>query len=185
VPDVGLPIGADLIGYMQLALLVLLLYVVTLSNRLPDVGFTFSLNRSDWREALINFALLAVIALPFGLVTGFVKPSAVLPSFLEIVGRGVFIFLFVALPEEILFRGVIHRYLGRVLRWSQWPTLLLSSVIFGAAHLNNPPNVGYYFMLATVAGVFYGRTFVRTGKVAPAAIVHLAVDWVWSIFLAG
>jgi membrane protease YdiL (CAAX protease family) len=45
--------------------------------------------------------------------------------------------------------------------------------------------VGYYFMLATVAGVFYGRTFVRTGKVAPAAIVHLAVDWVWSIFLAG
>ena len=185
VPDVGLPSGAGLIGYMKLALLVLLLYIVTLSQRLPDVGFTFSLNRSDWREALINFALFAVIALPFGLITGFIKPATVLPSFLEILGRGVFIFLFIALPEEILFRGVIHRYLERVLRWSQLATLILSSVIFGAAHLNNPPNVGYYFILATLAGIFYGRTFVRTGKIVPAAIVHLAVDWAWSVVFAG
>ena len=133
-------------------------------QRLPDVGFTFSLNRRDWREALINFALFAVIAIPFGLITGFIKPSTALPSLLEIVGRGVFIFLFIALPEEILFRGVIHRYLERVLRWSQLATLILSSVIFGASHLNNPPNVGYYFILATIAGIFYGRTFRAHGQ---------------------
>ncbi len=185
VPDMGLPIGAGLIGFMKLALIVLLLYVVTLSHRLPDVGFTFSITRRDWREALINFALFGVIAIPFGLITGFIRPSTMLPSPLEIVGRVIAIFLFVALPEEILFRGVIHRYLERVLRWSQLATLILSSVIFGAAHLNNPPNVGYYFILATLAGIFYGRTFLRTGKVVPAAIVHLAVDWTWSIFFAG
>jgi membrane protease YdiL (CAAX protease family) len=184
-PDVDLPIGASLIGYMKLALIVLFLYVVTLSNRLPDVGFTFSLNRRDWREALINFVLFGIIAIPIGLVTGFIKPSTALPSLLEIVGRSVFIFLFIALPEEILFRGVIHRYLERVLRWSQVATLILSSVIFGAAHLNNPPNVGYYFILATIAGFFYGRTFLRTGKVVPAAMVHLAVDWMWGVFFAG
>jgi membrane protease YdiL (CAAX protease family) len=184
-PDVGLPLGASLIGYMKLALIVLLLYVVTLSNRLPDVGFTFELNRRDWREVLINFALFGIIAIPIGLVTGFLKPSTVLPSLLEMIGRGVFIFLFIALPEEILFRGVIHRYLERVLRWSPVATLILSSVIFGAAHLNNPPNVGYYFILATLAGIFYGRTFLRTGKVVPAALVHLTVDWMWSIFFAG
>jgi membrane protease YdiL (CAAX protease family) len=185
VPDVGLPIGAGLIGYMKLALIVLFLYIVTLSGRLPDVGFTFSLNRRDWREALINFMLFGVIAIPFGLLTGFIKPSTALPSVLEIVGRGVFIFLFIALPEEILFRGVIQRYLERVLRWSQLATLILSAVIFGAAHLNNPPNVGYYFILATLAGIFYGRTFLRTGKVVPAASVHLTVDWVWSVMFAG
>jgi membrane protease YdiL (CAAX protease family) len=184
-PDVGLPIGASLIGYLKLALIVLFLYVVTLSNRLPDVGFTFSLNRRDWREVLINFALFGIIAIPIGLVTGFIKPSTVLPSLLEMIGRGVFIFLFIALPEEILFRGVIHRYLERVLRWSPVATLILSSVIFGASHLNNPPNVGYYFILATLAGIFYGRTFVRTGKVVPAALVHLAVDWMWSVLFAG
>jgi membrane protease YdiL (CAAX protease family) len=184
-PDVGLPIGASLIGYLKLALIVLFLYVVTLSNRLPEVGFTFALNRRDWREVLINFALFGIIAVPIGLVTGFIKPSTVLPSLLEMIGRGVFIFLFIALPEEILFRGVIHRYLERVLRWSQLATLILSSVIFGASHLNNPPNVGYYFVLATIAGVFYGRTFLRTGKIVPAAIAHLAVDWMWSVLFSG
>jgi membrane protease YdiL (CAAX protease family) len=185
VPEVDLPLGAGLIGYMKLALIVLFLYIVTLSNRLSEVGFTFSLTRRDWREALINFALFGIIAIPIGLVTGFIKPSTALPSLLEIIGRGIAIFLFIALPEEILFRGVIHRYLERVLRWSQLATLMLSSVIFGAAHLNNPPNVGYYFALATIAGIFYGRTFLRTGKVVPAALVHLAVDWMWSIFFAG
>jgi membrane protease YdiL (CAAX protease family) len=190
-PDVGLPIGASvppvagLIGYLKLALIVLFLYVVTLSNRLPDVGFIFSLNRRDWREVLINFMLFGIISIPIGLITGFIKPSTVLPSLPEMIGRGVFIFLFIALPEEILFRGVIHRYLERVLRWSPVATLILSSVIFGASHLNNPPNVGYYFILATLAGIFYGRTFMRTGKVVPAALVHLAVDWMWSIFFAG
>jgi membrane protease YdiL (CAAX protease family) len=185
VPEVGLPLGAGLIGYMKLALLVLFLYVITLSRRLPDAGFTFSLTRRDWREVLINFALFGIIAIPIGLITGFIKPSTALPSPPEMIGRGIAIFLFIALPEELLFRGVIHRYLERVLRWSQPATLILSSVIFGAAHLNNPPNVGYYFILATLAGVFYGRTFSRTGKVVPAAIVHLAVDWVWSIVFAG
>ncbi|CAG0930439.1 hypothetical protein TFLX_01743 [Thermoflexales bacterium] len=195
-PDVGLPLPGPpipfvqqlwrpLIGYLHLALIVLLLYIVTLSKRLPDVGFTFSLNRRDWREVLINFALFAVIAIPFGLITQFIKPATQLPEPLLIVGQGLFIFLLIALPEEILFRGVIQRYLERVLRWPPLPTLILSSVIFGASHLNNPPNVGYYFILASIAGFFYGRTYLRTGKIVPAAIVHLLVDWVWNVLFKG
>ncbi|MBI5564138.1 MAG: CPBP family intramembrane metalloprotease, partial [Chloroflexi bacterium] len=61
----------------------------------------------------------------------------------------------------------------------------LSSIIFGAAHLENPPNVGYYFIQASIAGVCYGRTYLRTGKIVPAALVHLAVDWIWSVLFAG
>jgi len=57
--------------------------------------------------------------------------------------------------------------------------------IFGAAHLNNPPRVGYDFILATIAGILYGRTFLSTGKVVPAAMVHLLVDWMWSVLFAG
>ena len=185
-PDVDLPLGVHgLIGYLHLALLVLLLYIVTLSQRLPDLGFTFSLQRSDWREVLINFGLFAVIAIPLGLITQFIKPSTQLPDPLFMIGQGLIIFLLIALPEEILFRGVIHRYLERVLRWAQLPTLILSSVIFGASHLNNPPNVGYYFLLATIAGFFYGRTYLRTGKIVPAAIVHLLVDWIWVVLFKG
>lgn len=104
---------------------------------------------------------------------------------IEIAGRGLAIFFLIALPEEILFRGTIHRYLERVLRWAPRFTLILSSIIFGASHLNNPPNVGYYFILASIAGWFYGRTYLRTGKIVPAALVHLMVDWIWGVLFAG
>jgi membrane protease YdiL (CAAX protease family) len=184
-PALRLPFDGGQIRYMQLALIVLFLYVITLAERLPDLGFTFELTRKDWQEAAINLALFSLIAMPFGLITGFIKPSAALPSIVEIAGRGVAIFFFIAIPEEILFRGTIHRYLERVLKWAPRLTLLLSSVIFGAAHLDNPPTVGYYFILASLAGFFYGRTYLRTGKIVPAALVHLAVDWIWSVLFAG
>ena len=184
-PALSLPFDGGPIRYMQLALVVLFLYLLTLAGRWPDLGFTFRLTRSDWREAGFNLGVFSVIAIPFGLITGFIKPSTELPTLLEIAGQGVAIFFFVALPEEILFRGTIHRYLERVLRWAPRATLLLSSIIFGAAHLDNPPNVGYYFILASIAGWFYGRTYLRTGKIVPAAIVHLMVDWIWSVLFAG
>ena len=185
LPDLSLPFQDGLIGYLHLASIVLFLYLLTLAGRLPDLGFTFSIERKDWREAAVNFAAFAAIALPVGLLTGFVRPSSALPSIVDSAARGLAIFFFIALPEEILFRGTIHRYLERVLRWAPRLTLLSSSILFGASHLNNPPNVGWYFLLASVAGWFYGRTYLRTGKVVPAAIVHLMVDWVWSVFFAG
>jgi len=185
LPELGLPFADSAIRYMQFALIVLLPYLLTLSGRLPDLGYTFSLTRDDWKEAGINLALFSAIAIPFGLITGFIKPPTEFPSALHIIGQGLAIFFFVALPEEILFRGVIHRYLERVLRWTPRLTLLLSSILFGAAHLDNPPNVGTYFILASVAGWFYGRTYLRTGKIVPAAVVHLMVDWVWSVGLGG
>jgi membrane protease YdiL (CAAX protease family) len=185
VPTLSLPFEGGLIRYMQLAAIVLFLYLTTLAGRLPDLGYTFSLTRKDWIEAASQLALFAVIAIPFGLITGFIRLSAALPSLPEIAARGIGIFFFIAIPEEILFRGTIHRYLERVLRWTPGLTLLLSSILFGAAHLDNPPNVGWYFVLASVAGFFYGRTYLRTGKIIPAAIVHLMVDWMWSVFFAG
>jgi len=184
-PALRLPFDGGPIRYMQLALIVLFLYVITLAGHWPDLGFTFELNRHDWTEAAINLALFSVIAIPFGLITGFIKPSTALPSIVGIAGRGVAIFLFTAIPEEILFRGTLHRYLERTLKWAPRLTLIVSSLIFGAAHLDNPPNVGYYFILASIAGFFYGRTYLRTGKIVPAALVHLTVDWIWSVFFAG
>jgi membrane protease YdiL (CAAX protease family) len=35
--------------------------------------------------------------------------------------------------------------------------------------------------LATVAGLFYGRTWIKTGSLFPGAIVHALVDILWHI----
>ena len=99
-------------------------------------------------------------------------------------------YLFTALPEELLFRGVIQNLLER--RFPQWPglTIGLAAVVFGLAHLDNPtpgypvPNMTYVAM-ATLAGLAYGWTWRRTGKITASAVTHALVNFMWGILLAG
>jgi len=88
------------------------------------------------------------------------------------------IYLATALPEEILFRGLIQNWLAQ--RWGDnWKSLLVASIIFGAAHLNNGPGAlpnWRYMILATVAGVGYGRVFQRTTSILWPAALHATVN---------
>ncbi|HEY6330061.1 MAG TPA: CPBP family intramembrane glutamic endopeptidase, partial [Blastocatellia bacterium] len=63
--------------------------------------------------------------------------------------------------------------------------LVLGSVIFGAAHLDNPPKIWRYAMLATLAGLAYGWTYMKTRSSVASSIVHMLVDWVWGVFFRG
>jgi hypothetical protein len=62
--------------------------------------------------------------------------------------------------------------------------LTISSLIFGAAHLNDPSPDWRYFLLATIAGVFYGFAYIRTKKITVAAIVHTLVDAIWKLYFS-
>ena len=89
------------------------------------------------------------------------------------------IFVGTALPEEILFRALIQNLLMQ----RQGPsarTLLLASVIFGAAHLDNGPQPvpnWRYMILATIAGYAYGRVFQKSSTILSSAALHTMVDW--------
>jgi hypothetical protein len=66
-----------------------------------------------------------------------------------------------ALPEEILFRGLIQNCIAQRFGTST-STLLISAFIFGCAHLDNGPGPlpnWRYMILATIAGVAYGKVF--------------------------
>ncbi len=170
---------------------------------LRDVGFTFRLKDKDIRIAVQNFIIFMPFALVIGMATGFIAISDRLPSGMEMLASFIGILFFIAIPEEILFRGVIHNLIEKKLsdrKNGVMIALAISSVVFGLAHgnNNNPPfldiNFGplgvwhapwVYLLLATFAGFFYGWTFIKTRKVTAAAIVHLLVDWVWSTFFAG
>jgi len=169
-------------SYEQLAVIPLFLWLLILAGRFPDLGFTFRWTWGDLRVIALNLIGFAAFALPFGRLTGFIAPAAAPPGFPEALIRLLAIYLFIGLPEEILFRGTLHVHLQRTLGWPPLRTLILSSILFGLAHLNNPPKVGLYVILATVAGFFYGRTYLQTGKVTAAAIVHAMVDWIWTVF---
>jgi len=55
-----------------------------------------------------------------------------------------------------------------------------ASVLFGFSHITN---LGFpnwrYVILATIAGLFYGWTWRRTGSIFASALVHAGVDAVW------
>ena len=92
------------------------------------------------------------------------------------------IFLLTAWPEELLFRGLLQNSFSRTFS-SQTGGWIAASAVFGLAHINNNgvfPN-WRYALLAAIAGIFYGRTWRKTGSIFPAAIVHALVDTTWHL----
>ena len=90
-------------------------------------------------------------------------------------------FIFTAWPEEFLFRGLLQNSLQKTLR-SESGGWILASMVFGFSHIANGvfPN-WRYVLLATVADVFYGLAWRKTGSIFPSAIVHTLVDVTWHL----
>lgn len=165
------------------------LYLFTVLKNLTDIGFTFRFQLKDILKAVVALSLLALILIPFGTQTGFIEFSVLRPSFEESLKLIFGIYFLVALPEELLFRGIIQNLLTKTFSnrfHSMAPSLLISSIIFGLSHWNNlsPPDWRYIF-LATIAGIFYGLTYIQTGKTTVSALVHCGINFLWAVLFAG
>lgn len=141
--------------------------------------------RADWWLPLAGFVVTAPILIAVGVAISFIPPPH-LPS--ASAGRmaaavGI-IFAGTALPEEILFRALIQNLVMQ--RWGEGlRTLLVAAFIFGAAHLDNGPQPlpnWRYMVLATIAGVAYGRVFQKASTIVSSALLHMLVDWTKHFF---
>jgi membrane protease YdiL (CAAX protease family) len=151
-------------------------------RRLGGVGYQYHFQLRDCWIGLRNFMCFAPIAIPIGISTGFINLSSRFATPWQFLLWAIGIFIFVAIPEELLFRGIIQNLLQKSLL-KPIPALMATSIIFGAAHLNNGPTPDWrYFLLATIAGLFYGNAYNRTGTLLAPAIVHTLVDTVWRSF---
>lgn len=154
-----------------------------LLRRLDGIGYAVALNKNDAWIILIHFALFATIAVAIGTRIGFLSydPSRArlhpIPLALSVVG----ILLFTAWPEEFLFRGILQNLFSRSFK-NPWLGLALASLLFGLSHIFHAPYPNWkYVFLATIAGLFYGHTWMKTGSLFPGAIVHALVDILWHI----
>jgi hypothetical protein len=152
-------------------------------RRVPGIGYRFEFDRKIVSVGLTSFLLFAVIAIPLGLAIHFIGYSFEMRKLLIAPAAFIGIFLFTAIPEEFLFRGIIQNWFDRV-TGRRGLSLIFASVVFGASHLNNgPPIPNYkYFLMASIAGIFYGLVWQRTGSVTASAITHALVDTTWSAF---
>jgi membrane protease YdiL (CAAX protease family) len=66
---------------------------------------------------------------------------------------------------------------------AKYLALLLASIIFGLSHFNKPlPFNWRYVILASIAGVFYGRAWLDRRRLGTSAITHATVDVVWGLW---
>jgi hypothetical protein len=145
-------------------------------------GMKYNLPRSprDGWLALAGFAVSAPLLIAAGLAVGFIPwPHLPVRSASSMAAAVPLIFIATALPEEILFRSLIQNLL--MLRFgSGWRTLVAAAVVFGAAHLDNGPQPQpnwRYMIVATIAGLAYGRVFQKASSVTAPAALHMMVDW--------
>ncbi|TCK72674.1 CPBP family intramembrane glutamic endopeptidase [Acidipila rosea] len=152
---------------------------------LDGVGFDLRIKGQDWKTGLWNFVLYAPGAILLGLAIGFLHlhlhprmaGSWIVPL------AWIFSFLFVALPEEIFFRGWMQNLMER--RLGARASLVVTSILFGLSHFNKrAAHFNWrYVLLAAIAGLFYGRAWRRDRRIAASAIAHATVDTVWGALL--
>jgi len=157
--------------------------------RNADIGFRLFPNLKDLYIAVLALLIIMVLVVPPGLLTGFLSFS--MPESYDIPRLAVHfigLFLTVALPEELFFRGILLRGLEKVFS-RKWIPMAISSLAFGLMHWNNINVLSMqitYVSLATIAGLGYAWAYRKSGNNLFAAILtHTLVDWVWKLFLTG
>ena len=156
------------------------LYAFLGIRRLNGTGFDFHMQWSDWKTGLRELMFFAPVVIALGIALGFIHPHANTPA----PGRAALtfagIFVFVAVPEELFFRAWVQNLLER--RVGRWAALVIASLLFGLSHFNKRSTHfnWRYVLLATIAGVFYGRAWREERRVPASTITHTCVDWLWS-----
>jgi hypothetical protein len=152
-----------------------------LLRRLEGVGYAVEWGRGFGWNFGFHFIVLAGIAIPLGIRIGFLVFDPAFARIRSLPFTALGILLFTAWPEEFLFRGVLQNMLARTMK-SQWAGLIVASVIFGFSHILHTPYPNWkYVLLATIAGFFYGRAWMKTGSLVPGTLVHGLVDISWHI----
>lgn len=117
------------------------------------------------------FVLVVLVMFVFGLYKfdsfGTDRPAAIIASF--------FMFLMVAVAEEIIFRGILFRWIDE--KWGFVATLIISSLLFGLLHIFQPgATLWSSFAIAVEAGPLLGASYKYSG----ALWLPIGIHWAWN-----
>ena len=157
------------------------LYSYLVVRRLEGVGYDFRIKARDLAIGARECLFYTPIVLPLGLALHFLHPHAGVPAAARILGALLITFFFVAIPEELFFRGVLQNLLES--RIGHPRALIVAAVLFGLSHFNKPlPFNWRYVLLGSIAGLFYGRAWHARHRIAASATTHTLVDVIWSLW---
>jgi membrane protease YdiL (CAAX protease family) len=126
--------------------------------------------KKTWPALVVT--TMAVMA--FATASGFVRPDFKLPAVTALFL--VVNLLFTVVAEEAFFRGFLQARLAASLsrfNHGAWIAVLVSALLFGAAHLAGGP---LYGILAFIAGLGYAYAYHVTQRIEAAILVHITVN---------
>jgi membrane protease YdiL (CAAX protease family) len=189
----GLPVSADWLGgiwtwpfelyfFNPLFCVSVGAYAFLVVRNLEGVGYHLTFRKGDVVDGLVNFVGFALVGIPLGLSLGFIHFHSQSVSVWDFAFQLFGIYLTIAIPEELLFRGILQNVLVKSIQTGPRSLygLLIASVVFGASHLHHTPVLNWkYAVLATLAGVFYGNAYRTRQRLSAPALTHALVDPVW------
>lgn len=120
-----------------------------------------------------------LVLMPISTVSGYV---AFEPKLMPLFGLWALNnLLFVVFAEEVLFRGMVLGGLSKAfsrLGWNPFVALASSAALFGLGHF---PGGLSYVGFATIAGLFYGTAYMKTGRLEAAIGVHFLLNFVHAL----
>jgi len=146
-------------------------------------GYEFRFSWAVLYDALVSLVFFTAIGLPIGFALRFLGWH---PRWRGINGFAVdyiTIFMFIAIAEELFFRGLLQNLLEASFRSRCWAQAL-ASALFGITHIRHAPAPNWrYLMIATIAGWFYGWAYRKRRSLTASATTHAFVDTIWRTWL--
>lgn len=144
---------------------------ISLDKRfIKEYGFSF-----DARKLIVGLVIGSASMVGFVLLsslTGNVQFSYA--YFTELFLHGILIYFLISVTEEFLIRGYLLFKLKRKI--GAYPSLLITSLIFGALHLGNDHITWIGFTNITLSGLLIGMMVLQTNSISPAIGIH----WAWN-----
>jgi len=205
VPALPLPQQGGLVGFFWLSAIPLLLLLLA-ARSWSGLGFTWFLTAADLRRAVFGGTALLLLLAALALALGVAQPATRAPGLIEMLVRAVLLYFLVALPHEIVLRGMLQNGIARAVEAATWrgpgagpPTLLRPAnialaltALLAAGIAAVLPFISTVYPLAPptapllvgLGALGYGWIYQQTGKVTASAVAHMLVIWCWSILFA-
>lgn len=178
--DIG--ISKDALAPLPFVFLLMVTWVCTRLRRQPLASIGLRLDRRWFGELLLGYVLgmvsIAAIVALIGMAGGvsFVLDPA---RSVMTLASGLYLFLFVALFEEGLFRGFVFQ---RLIDGMSAPlAIAVTALLFALGHWDNPGMQGATRLWATadlaLGAIVFGLAYLRTGSLALPVGLHLGWNW--------
>lgn len=150
-------------------------------RRVEGIGFGFIPTQKEWVAGVRYFFYFLPVGLPLAIALRLFRLNFTGFLFWQTLATFCGFLWVVALSEEFFFRGLLQQWLTA---WTARPNLALivTSLLFGAAHLPFPFRAFPNWKMAAVsavAGLFYGIAYRKTGSIRASMVTHALVVTVW------